>query len=92
MSIRSHNGGGWLHVDLAILLSGELYAKFTPRGQFIGNDPFNRWLKPSCVLMCEDNYSNAHGFPWTYKTLKIGKLIGRSRTGNDDCRMVGNPN
>ena len=26
--------------------------------------------------MCEDNYSNAHGFPWTYKTLKIGKLIG----------------
>ena len=65
-----HNGGGWLHEDLAILLSGELYAKFTPRGQFIGNDPFNRWLKPSCVLMCEDNYSNAHGFPWTYKTLK----------------------
>lgn len=71
-----HNGGGWLHEDLAILLSGKLYAKFTPRGQFIGNDPFNRWLKPSCVLMCEDNYSNAHGFPWTYKTLKIGKLIG----------------
>ena len=71
-----HNGGGWLHEDLAILLSGELYAKFTPRGQFIGNDPFNRWIKPSCVLMCEDNYSNAHGFPWTYKTLKIGKLIG----------------
>ena len=71
-----HNGGGWLHEDLAILLSGELFAKFMPRGQFIGNDPFNRWLKPSCVLMCEDNYSNAHGFPWTYKTLKLGKLIG----------------
>lgn len=71
-----HNGGGWLHEDLAILLSGELFAKFMPRGQFIGNDPFNRWFKPSCVLMCEDNYSNAHGFPWTYKTLKLGKLIG----------------
>ena len=26
--------------------------------------------------MCEDNYSNAHGFPWTYKTLGLGKLIG----------------
>ncbi len=71
-----HNGGGWLHEDLAILLSGEVFAKFTPRGQYIGNDPFNRWTKPSCVLMCEDNYSNAHGFPWTYKTLKLGKLIG----------------
>lgn len=71
-----HNGGGWLHEDLAILLSGKEFAKFTPRGQFIGIDPFNRWTKPSCVLICEDNYSNAHGFPWTYKTLGLGKLIG----------------
>ena len=71
-----HNGGGWLHEDLAILLSGEVFAKFMPRGQFVGVDPFNRWTKPSCVLICEDNYSNAHGFPWTYQTLKLGKLIG----------------
>lgn len=71
-----HNGGGWLHEDLAILLSGEKFAEFVPRGQYIGQDPFNRWTKPSCVLMCEDNYSNAHGFPWTYKELGIGKLIG----------------
>jgi C-terminal processing protease CtpA/Prc len=28
------------------------------------------------VLVCEDNYSNAHGFPNVYKTLGIGKLIG----------------
>lgn len=71
-----HNGGGWLHDDLATLLSGKVYQRFQPRGQFIGNDPFNKWTKPSCVLMCEDNYSNAHGFPWVYKTLNIGKLIG----------------
>lgn len=71
-----HNGGGWLHEDLAILLSGTKFATFEPRGQYIGDDPFNRWTKPSCVLMCEDNYSNAHGFPWTYKTLGLGKLIG----------------
>lgn len=71
-----HNGGGWLHDDLATLLSGKQYASFEPRGQFIGKDPFNKWLKPSCVLVCEDNYSNAHGFPWVYKTLGIGKLIG----------------
>ncbi len=71
-----HNGGGWLHEDLAILLSGTEFARFTPRGQYIGSDPFNRWFKPSCVLMCEANYSNAHGFPWTYKTLGLGKLIG----------------
>lgn len=26
--------------------------------------------------MSESNYSNAHGFPWVYKELKLGKLIG----------------
>lgn len=71
-----HNGGGWLHDDLVTLLGGKEYQNFIPRGQYIGSDPFNKWLKPSCVLMCEDNYSNAHGFPWVYKELKIGKLIG----------------
>ena len=71
-----HNGGGWLHDDLATLLSGKEYQRFVPRGQYIGSDPFNKWLKPSCVLVCEDNYSNAHGFPWVYQTLEIGKLIG----------------
>lgn len=71
-----HNGGGWLHEDLAILLSGQKFAQFMPRGQYVGDDPFNRWTKPSCVMVCEDNYSNAHGFPWTYKTLGLGKVIG----------------
>ena len=71
-----HNGGGWLHDDLATLLGGKEYQRFEPRGQYIGSDPYNKWTKPSCVLMCEDNYSNAHGFPWVYKTLGIGKLIG----------------
>lgn len=71
-----HNDGGWLHDDLATLLSGKQYQSFVPRGQYIGSDPFNKWLKPSCVLVCEDNYSNAHGFPWIYQELKIGKLIG----------------
>ena len=71
-----HNGGGWLHDDLATLLSGKEYQRFVPHGNYIGSDPFNKWVKPSCVLMCEDNYSNAHGFPWVYKELGIGKLIG----------------
>ncbi|MEF9986866.1 MAG: S41 family peptidase [Bacteroidales bacterium] len=71
-----HNGGGWLHDDVVTLLGGKEYQKFMPRGQFIGKDPYNKWTKPSCMLICEDNYSNAHGTPWVYKTLGIGKLIG----------------
>ena len=71
-----HNGGGWLHDDVVTLLSGKEYQQFKPRGQYIGSDPFNKWLKPSCMLVCEDNYSNAHGTPWVYKHLKVGKLVG----------------
>ena len=71
-----HNGGGWLHDDVVTLLSGKEYQQFRPRGQYIGSDPFNKWLKPSCMLVCEDNYSNAHGTPWVYKHLGVGKLVG----------------
>ncbi len=71
-----HNGGGWLHDDLATLLGGTGYIRFEPRGQYIGTEPYNKWTKPSCVLMGEDNYSDACGFPYVYKALGIGKLIG----------------
>lgn len=71
-----HNGGGWLHDDLATLLDGTGYIRFEPRGQYIGTEPYNKWTKPSCVLVGEDNYSDACGFPYVYKTLEIGKLIG----------------
>ena len=71
-----HNGGGWLHDDLVTLLSGKEYARFEPRGNYIGSEPFTKWNKPSCVLIGEDNYSDACGFPYAYKALGIGKLIG----------------
>ncbi|MBD3639130.1 MAG: PD40 domain-containing protein [Crocinitomicaceae bacterium] len=71
------NGGGWLHDDLATFLSGKLYMSFEPRGQKnMGGEPLMKWQKPSCVLMSEGNYSDAHLFPYTYKALGIGKLIG----------------
>jgi len=76
-----HNGGGWLHDDLCTLLSGKEYQNFVPQGKYIGRDPFNKWTKPSCVLICEDDYSNGHGFPWVYKELGIGKLVGTPVAG-----------
>ncbi len=76
-----HNGGGWLHDDLCTLLSGKQYAKFIAHGKYIGYDPWNKWVKPSCVMICEDDYSNGHGFPAIYKTLGIGKLVGAPVAG-----------
>ena len=76
-----YNGGGWLHDDLCTLLSGKQYQSFVPHGKYVGYDPFNKWVKPSCVLICEDDYSNGHGFPWVYRELGIGKLIGAPVAG-----------
>ncbi|MFP9113503.1 S41 family peptidase [Flavobacterium sp. RHBU_3] len=70
------NGGGWLHDDLATFLSGKPYMSFEPRGQKMGSEPLFKWQKPSAVLISEGNYSDAHMFPYTYKALGIGKLIG----------------
>jgi len=70
------NGGGWLHDDLVTILSGKKYVDFYPRGVHFGYDPMNKWIKPSVVLISESNYSDAHGFPYAYKTLGIGKLVG----------------
>ena len=71
-----HNGGGWLHDDLVTLLGGKAYVEWRPRGQYIGTEPYSKWTKPSCVLMNEDCYSDACGFPYAYRDLGLGKLIG----------------
>ncbi len=70
------NGGGWLHNDVAILLSGKKYVDFKPRGRYIGSEPFAQWTKPSVMLVNEANYSDAHGTPVTYQNLGIGKVVG----------------
>lgn len=70
------NGGGWLHDDLATFLGGKMYATFLPRGQNIGNEPLAKWYRPSAVIIGEGNYSDAHGFPFAYRALGIGKTIG----------------
>jgi C-terminal processing protease CtpA/Prc len=76
-----HNGGGWLHDDLVTFLGGKAYVDWKPRGQYIGTEPYSKWVKPSCVLVCEDCYSDASGFPFAYRTLGIGKLIGKPVPG-----------
>ncbi len=70
------NGGGWLHDDLATLLSGRRYADYYPHGRYYGSEPLSKWYKPSVVVVSESNYSDAHGFPYTYRALKIGKIVG----------------
>jgi len=76
-----YNGGGWLHDDLATFLSGKTYITFMPRGQNLGQESQFKWTKPSVVVMNEFNYSDAHMFPYTYRALGIGKLVGMPVAG-----------
>ena len=78
------NGGGWLHDDLVVFLSGKRYMDFVPRGKErggMGSEPIHRWAKPSCVVMSEGNYSDAHMFPAAYRMHGIGKLVGAGVAG-----------
>ncbi|MEO1618770.1 MAG: S41 family peptidase [Planctomycetota bacterium] len=70
------NGGGWLHNDLAKLLSGQEYVTMHVRGREYRGDSLDQWNKPSILVMGEGNYSDAHAFPYTYDTLDIGEMVG----------------
>jgi C-terminal processing protease CtpA/Prc len=70
------NGGGWLHDDLVKFLGGEEYLAIEPRGKRLGSEPVHRWTRPVAVIQNEGNYSDAHIFPFAFKALKIGKLVG----------------
>lgn len=70
------NGGGRMHEDIEVLLSGEKYLTQVVRGRETCDMPSRRWNKPSIMLQCEANYSNAHGTPWVYSHRGLGKLVG----------------
>ena len=72
------NGGGNLHDDLTTFLGGKKYMQMAPQSVKSNNAfvPRARWTNPSAVLMSESNYSDAHLFPYAYKAMDVGKLIG----------------
>ena len=70
------NGGGRLHEDIEVLFSGKKYLTQEIKGVEAGQMPSRRWNKPSIMITGEANYSNAHGTPWVYSHLGLGKLVG----------------
>ncbi len=70
------NGGGNIHEQLSDFLSGKKYIDIVPHGQYIGSEPYDKWVKPSIVLVGESNYSDAHLFPVAYKLKNTGKTLG----------------
>ncbi|MBD5257317.1 MAG: peptidase S41 [Barnesiella sp.] len=70
------NGGGRLHEDVEVFLSGDKYFTQVIRGEEVCDMPSRRYNKPTIMLMAEPCYSNAHGTPWVYKNRNLGKLVG----------------
>ncbi len=75
------NGGGNIHEPLSDFLAGKKYIDIIPHGQYVGSEPYNKWSKPSIVLIGEANYSDAHLFPIAYKIKGIGKTVGMPIAG-----------
>ncbi|HTI92506.1 MAG TPA: S41 family peptidase [Puia sp.] len=70
------NGGGNIHEQLSDFLNGKKYFDVIPHGQYVGSEPFDKWVKPSIVIIGEANYSDAHLFPAAYKLKNVGKTLG----------------
>ena len=70
------NGGGRLHEDIEVMFSGRKYLTQDVHGVETTDMPSRRWNKPSIMVIGEANYSNAHGTPWVYSHLGLGKLVG----------------
>jgi len=83
-----YNPGGSLHDQLLSFLSGQAYLTERPQGQLTkGASPADKWLKPSCVLMSEGNYSDGTLFPLLYQRLKLGKLVGTPAAGTGSAAV-----
>lgn len=82
-----YNTGGDLVEDLVTMLGGRTYMDFLPpNGKIIGGEPAQRWQKPALVVMNEVNYSDAHCFPFAFKDLDLGVLVGMPVAGT--CTFV----
>ena len=92
-----YNGGGWTTDYLMAVLNTKQHAYTIPRGatdnlvknhkKFRSHYPFGErlryasWTKPSIAMCNESSYSNAEIFSHAFKTLGIGKLVGKPTFG-----------
>ncbi|WP_179412698.1 S41 family peptidase [Mucilaginibacter sp. E4BP6] len=76
------NAGGNLHEQLIDLFTEKVTLHGRPQGHILKpTSPEDGSAKPTCLLVSEGNYSDAFNFPYEYKRLKIGKLIGMPVAG-----------
>lgn len=76
-----NNGGGNIHQQLLDILARRPYVYFDPRSGDRSLQETPVWAKPVCVMCNERSYSDAEIFPYGFKTLGLGKVIGAPTSG-----------
>jgi tricorn protease len=76
-----NNGGGNIHPHLLEALSSKPYIRFQPREGTRQTQPGLHWGKPVVLLVNERSFSDAEVFPWAFRELKLGKIVGVPTAG-----------
>jgi tricorn protease len=76
-----HNGGGNTHDNLLGPLSRAVYGYTQPRDAVRSTQPVRHWSKPIILLINQNSASDAEIFPYGFRSLKLGKIIGTPTPG-----------
>ncbi|MEI4474189.1 S41 family peptidase [Frigidibacter sp. MR17.24] len=76
------NGGGNLHDQLIVMLTGSTDAVNRARdGHVVTRIPIGRWTKPSVLIQNAGSYSDASVFPMLYRAKGVGRIVGDRTPG-----------
>jgi tricorn protease len=81
------NGGGNVHPQLLDALANKPFIQFRPRTEGATGDlrkqvqPALYWGKPVVLLINERSFSDAEVFPYAFKELKLGTVVGVPTAG-----------
>jgi tricorn protease len=76
------NGGGSIADEIFQILETRVFGYRTQRGESAKlTAPLPAFDKPVIVLINEQSLSNAEVFPWGFKALKLGKVVGMPTYG-----------
>ncbi len=78
------NGGGNTHDSMIEALTRKAYAQSYSRyyGAKQHPAPHNLWEKPIILLIDEGSFSDGEIFPFLFKHLKLGKIVGMPTSGS----------
>jgi tricorn protease len=76
-----NNGGGNIHQQILQALAAKPFIAFQPRGFPKQVQPQLHWGKPIVLLINERSFSDAEVFPYGFKELKLGKVVGVPTAG-----------